>query len=117
MLKFLVDESSGGKLADALKEKGYDTIYCGNYSPGSLDEEILTKSNYEKRILITNDKDFGEAIFRRRMLSNGVIFLRLKIDRPDTRIKFVLAVIKELEMKLNKKFVIVSESKIRIRKI
>ena len=117
MLRFLVDESSGGKLAEALKEKGYDTIYCGDYSPGSPDEGILKKARNEDRVIITNDKDFGEMVFRQRKLSCGVIFLRLKADKPSNRIKFSLAIIKEFGTKLNKKFIVVSEGRIRIRKI
>ena len=64
MSKFLVDESSGSRLAKSLKEKGYDTIYCGDYYSGVPDEEIIKKAKKEKRIIITNDKDFGELVFR-----------------------------------------------------
>ncbi len=117
MLKFLIDESSGGKLAKALKENGYDAVYLGDYYPGAIDEDILKKAKNDERVIITNDKDFGDLILRQGKLSNGVILLRLKIDKPLNRIKFVLAIIKELGIKLNKKFIIVSENKIRIRKI
>jgi|SRR3989338_2954944 len=117
MLKFIVDESSGSKVAEALGQKGYDTIYCGKFFPGCQDEYILKKAENDGRIIITNDKDFGELMFRLKKPSNGVMFLRLKVDRPDNRIKFILEVVNGLGEKLEKKFVLISESKIRIRQI
>ena len=117
MLKFLVDESTGDKLAEALKDNGYDALYCGKLLPGKPDEEIIKKANDEKRVLITNDKDFGEVVFRLKAVSSGVILLRLKNDKPDNRIRNVLTIIKELKINLNKNFIVVSEDKIRIRKI
>ena len=117
MLKFLVDESSGGKLVKSLNEEGYDVLYSRDLLPEGFDEDILDKSNKDKRILITNDKDFGEFIFRYKKLSHGVIFLRLKVDKPINRLKAVLALIDNFGEKLNKNFVTLSENKIRIRKI
>ena len=117
MLRFLVDESSGSKLFRSLKDKGYDTLYCGDMYPETPDDVILDAANNDRRVLITNDKDFGEFIVRYKKLSYGVIFLRLKINNPENRIKSVLALIDNFGEKLNKNFVIVSENKIRIRKI
>jgi|SRR3989338_2652358 len=115
MLKFLVDESTGKKVAILLKEKGFDISYCGDYSPGALDEEILNKAKIDKRILITNDKDFGEFIFKAGRVSRGVIFLRLKVDKPANRAKLVLELINKFGEKLDKNFVVVSEGRVRIR--
>ena len=117
MLKFLVDESTGNKVSRALRESGYDTSYCGEFLLGYPDEEIIKKAFGGKRVIITNDKDFGEIIFRQEKLSWGVIFLRLKVDTPANRIKYALATIKQLDIQLEKNFVIVSENKIRIRRI
>lgn len=117
MLKFLVDNSSGKKLANALKDKKYDVIYVGDDFPFAEDEEILKIAEKQDRILITNDKDFGELIFRYRKPSSGVILLRLKIDFPDNRTKILLTLIKKLGTKLKKKFIVASEDKFRIKEL
>ena len=104
-------------MANALKNKNYDVIYAGEDFPDADDEYILEKAEKDNRILITNDKDFGELIFRYRKSSRGVILLRLKIDFPDYRIKVVLMLIKKLGIGLNKKFVVASEDRIRIKKL
>ena len=117
MLRFLVDNSSGKKLADVLKNNNYDVIYAGEDFPEAEDIELLKKAEKDNRILITNDKDFGDLIFRYKKPSSGVIFLRLKIDFPEHRIKVLLTLIKKLGTKLNKKFIVASEDRIRIKKL
>ena len=116
MLKFLVDNSSGKGLANALGEK-YDVTYAGDNIPSAEDEEILEMAERENRILITNDKDFGELVFRYGKPSSGVILLRLKIDFPVNRIKVLFTLIKKLGTKLNKNFIVVSEDKFRMKKL
>ena len=115
MLKFLIDESSGKRLADFLKEKGFDTVYVGDWLRGANDENILQKSSQEDRILVTNDSDFGELIFRWKKPSSGIIFLRLMTDNPSNRLKVALFLIQTLNKKLKKRFIVASENKVRIR--
>ncbi|MBI2107616.1 DUF5615 family PIN-like protein [Candidatus Woesearchaeota archaeon] len=117
MLKFIVDESSGRKLADSLEEKGYDVVYAGDSLRGLEDEKILQCGDTEDRILITNDTDFGELVFRFRKFHKGVILLRLRVDNASNRLKAVLFLVGQTGANLKNKFVIVSEDKIRIRKL
>lgn len=117
MLKFLIDNSSGKKLATALKNQRYDVIYAGDILSDAEDEEVLEKAEKEGRILITNDKDFGELIFRHKKPSSGVILLRLKIDFPNNRIRILGVLIKKFGTRLKKRFIVVSEDKFRIKKL
>ncbi|MBI2507688.1 DUF5615 family PIN-like protein [Candidatus Woesearchaeota archaeon] len=117
MLKFLVDESTGRKLVSSLREKGYDTEYISEDLLGADDEIVLEEALKDDRILITNDKDFGEIVFRRKKHSKGVILLRLNIDNPENRLKLLLYVIEKLGVELSGKFLVISEAGIRMRKI
>ncbi len=117
MLKFLVDNSSGKKIADALKSHKFDVIYAGDSLPEAEDEHILEKAEKENRILVTNDKDFGELIFRHERPSSGVILFRLRIDFPDNRIKVLLNLIDKFGTKLRKNFIVASEDKFRFKEI
>ena len=117
MLRFLVDNSSGKRLATALKDRKFDVIYAGDALPNAEDDEILERAEEEKRILVTNDKDFGELIFRYNKPSSGVILLRLKTDFPDNRIKVLLNLIDKMNVKLNRKFIVASEDRSRIKEL
>ena len=116
-LKFLVDESSGFKLYKFLLEKGFDAKFVGNIMPSASDENVLSFAEKEKRILITNDKDFGELIFRLNKPSSGVILLRLRTDSPYRRQKYIKQTIETLSNKLESRFVVVTEGQIRVKKM
>jgi predicted nuclease of predicted toxin-antitoxin system len=59
MLKFIADVNIEKLIVDYLKENGYDVKWIPDYNCEILDEDLLKLANLEKRILITNDKDFG----------------------------------------------------------
>lgn len=50
-------------------------------------EEIIRKAFYGSRILITNDKDFGEKVYRERRRHHGVVLLRLDDERAIKKIE------------------------------
>ncbi len=117
MLKFLIDESSGRKLVLFLSEKGYDVKHVGDIMPSASDKEVLNFAEKENRILITNDKDFGELVFRLNRPSSGVILLRLKKDSIENKSRCLSQVLKKFSDKISKSFVVVTERNIRIRKL
>ncbi len=78
------------------------------------DDEVLTKAADENWILITNDKDFGEMIFRMRRIHHGVVFLRLDDERAANKIKVLEKLLENYAEKLPEQFVTVTETKVRI---
>src|SRR3989344_6043370 len=115
MVRFLVDESSGKRISIFLKSKDFDVKFVGDEMHKADDLDILKSAENEKRVLITNDKDFGELIFRLKMPSSGVILLRLKKDIPINRIKYTINLIENFSDKLKNNFVVVKEGQVRIR--
>jgi predicted nuclease of predicted toxin-antitoxin system len=115
--KFLVDESSGKKLSSELVRMGFDALYVGDLMRGARDEDVIKSAYREDRILVTNDKDFGELVFRLKAKSKGVILLRLETDMPSTRIKYVRILLEDFLERLENSFIVVTEDKIRIRKL
>jgi predicted nuclease of predicted toxin-antitoxin system len=62
----------------ALRQVGHDiTVIAVDYPPSLPDHQVLAIAYQEERILITEDRDFGELVFRLDQPSRGVIFLRL----------------------------------------
>ncbi len=62
--------------------------------PGAADSKVLALARLERRVLLTNDKDFAELVFRRRFASFGVVLLRLRdwnAEQKATRLMEVLA--------------------------
>jgi len=51
-----------------------------------LDDEIIVKAFAEDWILITNDKDFGDKVYRERYPHKGLILLRLDDERASNKL-------------------------------
>ncbi|MHB2037191.1 MAG: DUF5615 family PIN-like protein [Nitrososphaerales archaeon] len=110
-----MDESTGRRFNELLKLAGFDSLFAGDILQGLSDELILAKADREGRILITDDKDFGELIFRLNRPSMGVVLLRTSTTDPKQRIRVILDVIKTLN--LEHKFTTVTEDRIRTRRM
>ena len=58
-MRFLVDECAGPAVARWLRELGHEIFSVFDEARGLDDDRILSQAFAEKRIPITNDKDFG----------------------------------------------------------
>jgi predicted nuclease of predicted toxin-antitoxin system len=117
MLKFLIDESAGLYVSTELKKDGFDVVSIIETTPGIKNGNVLEKANREGRILVTNDKDFGELIYRQEKHSQGIILLRLEIDTPEARLLLLRKIIRTYGEKIQNKFIVATETKIKIRSL
>lgn len=77
-MKFLFDQSADRRLLPYLQSLGHDVTAIGaNYPSGLPDEEVLAIAQREQRILVADDRDFGELVFSKRQAHVGVIYFRL----------------------------------------
>lgn len=56
-----------------LTEAGHDVVSALERDPRAADEELLAVATDEQRILITEDKDFGELVFVRGLAHPCII--------------------------------------------
>jgi predicted nuclease of predicted toxin-antitoxin system len=112
-MRFLVDECAGPAVAEWLRGQGHEVFSVFDDSKGISDVEVLDKAFAENRILITNDKDFGEMIFRERREHHGVIFLRLDDERSANKIEALRHLLESYSEKLPDQFVTATETKVR----
>ncbi|MDQ6787673.1 MAG: DUF5615 family PIN-like protein [Acidobacteriota bacterium] len=112
-MRFLVDECTGSKVAEWLRGENHEVFSVFDEARGITDDEILAKAFGKNRILITNDKDFGEMIFRERRKHHGVIFMRLNDERAINKIEVLRRLFESHADKLSEQFVVVTETKVR----
>ena len=115
-LKFIADESLEYSIVLWLRKLNYDVIAIAEDFPSLEDERVLEKATQETRIIITNDKDFGDLIFLKQLPHKGVVLLRFRTEVVKTKIKFLKSFLKNYSNKIINKFTVIDESKIRIRK-
>jgi predicted nuclease of predicted toxin-antitoxin system len=112
-MRFIVDESTGPMVARWLREQGHRVFSVYEESRGSTDEEIIRKAFAEDWILITNDKDFGDKVYRENHPHRGVVLLRLSDERSGPKIETLKIVLAKYSDRLSGSFVVVTETKIR----
>jgi predicted nuclease of predicted toxin-antitoxin system len=115
-VRFLLDESADFPLAAHLAEQGHDvTSIVHDHPRGINDVEVLAIAQREGRILITNDKDFGELIFRRRLAHSGVILFRLEEEPIEVKKAWLDRVTRDFADLLNE-FIVITDNGIRVRR-
>ncbi len=112
-MRFLVDECTGPNVAAWLREQDYEVFSAYEQSRGADDDVLIQKAFEESWILITNDKDFGEKVYRERQPHHGVIFLRLEDERAANKILVLKQLLAQYANQLPDKFVVVTEKRVR----
>jgi len=79
------------------------------------DEDILDRAVSEGRILVTNDKDFGEMIYRSGRAHRGVVLLRLRDERAENKVRIVKIVLARVGERLQSHYIVATEAGIRVR--
>lgn len=115
-MRFLVDECTGPVVAKWLKDLNHNVFSVYDKARGLEDKKIIEKANRDNYILITNDKDFGELIFRMKKKHKGVILLRLGNERSRNKIAVLKRVLKSYPDKISNNFIIATEKTVRIIK-
>ena len=84
---------------------------------GVDDGEVIHTAYEQNCVLITNDKDFGELIFRLKTPHKGVILLRLEDERAVNKIAVLQRLLDNYENSLPEHFVVATETAVRIVEI
>jgi predicted nuclease of predicted toxin-antitoxin system len=112
-MRFLVDECTGPAVAQWLRSQNHEVFSVFQHDRGSDDETIIGKALKEKWILITNDKDFGEKVYRDGRLHTGVLLLRLDDERASNKIRVLHHLLANYADRLADAFVVATEDKVR----
>lgn len=115
-MRFLVDECTGVRVANWLRQQGHEVFSVYEQARGITDQQVLQKAYLENWVLITNDKDFGEKIYREKCGHRGVIFLRLDDERSANKIAVLSQLLNHHAQQISDSFVVISETQIRFAK-
>lgn len=112
-MRFLVDECTGPAVGRWLRDQNHEVFSVYEETPGISDDEIIKKAFAEAWILITNDKDFGEKVYREKYPHKGVILLRLENERNFNKIAALKRLLDNYAEDIVDRFIVVTEKTIR----
>jgi predicted nuclease of predicted toxin-antitoxin system len=119
-LKFLLDENIHVGVGEVLADMKYDARIIRLNDPGLIDREIINLSIQEKRIIITQDLDFGELVYFYRLKPEGVILIRVhpsNLESQKRAIIEILTYLDKMKIDIREKFVVFHDQTIRVREI
>ncbi|HTB95270.1 MAG TPA: DUF5615 family PIN-like protein [Candidatus Sulfotelmatobacter sp.] len=113
-MNFLADESCAGPVTRALRGAGHDVVAISEVAAGATDDEVLERALNEKRVLITEDRDFGELVYARGRSSAGVILLRFPSHARSAKPATVVEAVAKLGARLRDSFAVVEPGRVRV---
>ncbi len=113
-MRFVADESCDFGVVRVLRRAGFDVLCVSEDTPGAEDLEVIGLALREKRILLTEDKDFGRLVYSHGQETLGVIFLRFPTFARRQISRDVLNLVKQQGERLIGSFITVQPGRIRI---
>jgi predicted nuclease of predicted toxin-antitoxin system len=114
-MKIVADESVDFRIISYLRRNSIDVVAIIENRPSISDIEVLKKANEKIALLITEDKDFGELVFRLKIQHKGILLLRFFDTDIEIQSQKVLEVLLSHEKELIDNFSTLTENKLRIR--
>lgn len=114
-MRSLLNQNADRRFAAYLRDLGHVVTVVGvDHPPGLPDADVLAIGHREGRVIITNDRDFGELGFRQRTPHAGVLYLRLYSPDFVSKRDRLSAVLTEYADRLDQ-FITVTERSVRVR--
>lgn len=112
-MRFLVDESTGPAVARWLRSQGHEVFSIYESARGMDDDDIIQMAYAEVWILVTNDKDFGDKVYRERRPHRGIILLRLEDESAHVKIEVLQGLLERYSDQLMDRFIVLTEKRVR----
>ena len=116
-LKFLADESCDFIIVRALRGSGYDVLSVAETIPASSDYQVIQLAIDKKRILLTEDKDFGEWVFAHGEKVQGVILFRFPASARLNLAEEIKILVNDYGPELKRCFTVLEPGRARLRSL
>lgn len=116
-MNLVADENVDRAIVERLRRDGHTVEWIVEVSPGISDEAVLRLAANGPAVLVTEDKDFGELVYRRGLTHAGVLLVRLDGLDGAAKSELVSRVIEENADDLPGAFAVVSTDSVRLRRV
>lgn len=88
--RYLANENFPAASVAWIRDRGNDVVHAAESHQGASDDELLALALREDRVLLTFDRDFGNAVFHRlQPAARGIVLFRLKQQPPSVVLPFL----------------------------
>lgn len=115
-MRWVADECVSRTIVEHLRAEGHDVLFIADEFRGKTDEFVLLLAASEGRLLLTQDSDFGELLFRGTSVAiPGTVFIRIPPARAALRWPRLKATIAKFGETLFGRIVVIEEQRTRSR--
>ncbi len=114
-VSFLADENFDLNIVKLLRQEGLSVYSIAEMAPSVADPEVLDIAVEKKAILLTEDKDFGELVYRLRLAHCGIMLVRPMKMSPEEKSRRIIRSIQEHIDQLPNAFAVLSRENFRIK--
>ncbi len=114
-ISFLADESCDFLIVRKLRSADYNVLSVAESFPAASDQQVLEHAIKEGRILLTEDKDFGEWVFAHGEKIEGVILIRFPGNARTRLGEEIIVLVDDHGIELKKYLEVVSKPQIRFK--
>ena len=113
-MRFLADESCDFAVVRALRAAGHDVTTAADLVGGGDDTVVAGLAVSEARILLTEDKDFGQLAYATGHVESGVILIRFPAGARRTVGAAVVLAVSTFGVRLEGSFAVVEPGRVRL---
>jgi predicted nuclease of predicted toxin-antitoxin system len=113
-MRFLADESCDFAVVRALRGAGHDVVAVVEVARGTGDRAVIARARDEGRVLLTEDKDFGQLVFAGGGDPTGVVLIRFPASARGELPAATLSVVERFADRLTASFIVLEPGRARI---
>ena len=114
-MRWLADECVDAGIVGQLRDAGHDVLYISEIASGAGDAEVIGRAQTDGRVLLTEDKDFGELVFRSKMTVPGVVLLRVSPERHFLKWNRLDTAVRQFGERLFGRYLVIEDARFRSR--
>ncbi len=111
--QIVADESVDFRIVIQLRAAGLIVYSVAEQLPPITDKSVLSIACDKQALLITEDKDFGELVFRLQLPHHGILLIR--IEEANHKLFSVTAAIQQHYEEMINRFSVINNNKLRIK--
>lgn len=116
-MRLLVDENCDISVVKTLRAAGHDVVAVAEISPRAEDSLVVEMALRDDRVVVTEDKDFGQLVFAAGRGSAGVLLLRYPARMRKILATEVARIAEEYGPRLLGGFAVASPGRLRISRL
>ena len=116
-MRFLADENCDMAIVRALRAAGHDVALVREQLPGAPDETVVTLARQDRRILLTEDKAFGQLAQALSAALVGVVLVRFPTKARSKVGPMVVNALEALDSPLEGTFMVIEPGQFRILRL